>query len=730
MKLKLKLKKRYIVLFSLFLLIFLLLFFLSSIVRWYVVRNSESLIGRKIDLAELHINYFRCSVEANKFIMYEQNKKDTFVSFDRLYINFDPWQMFSSTYAFSEISLENPAVNIVYNDSTFNFDDLLTSTDSVETDTIEETSTDTTKYLVKNISISGGYIRYVDNTTDNITELKELGIKVPEISWNSSRADMGIDFILGKDGKVALGGFVNQTEGIYAITLKTENIDIAPYMAYAKPYMAISDMQGRLNTNLELRGNINDPMQLSITGNAGLKKLILKDINNTPFCMISGIQVALDTLDIGKSVYNIRSISLDSPELVAVLEKNGTNFDRILAPYFADTLDTDTAPGDTTVIHYAIDSLIISNGTLAFSDQTLNRLFRLDISRLNYTLTAFSDSAAQIPMTFSMDINKTGKFNGKALIDIVNTDNIIFEGALTNLELLNFSPYSEYFIARPITKGRFSYDCKLRMTAKSLDNKNNIKISNLTLGKKTKDTTAYKVPVGLALYVLKDRQGNIIIDLPVSGDPSNPSFKLRKIIWNTLEEFLIKAATEPFNAIGKLFGTSPETIKQLKFDLLQDSLLSEQTTKLDKISEIISKKEELTFTFIQTTHPEKEKQLLAIQEAKRLFAAKTLPAGTAEADIISYSKQLKDNEVPFLNFLGISESGIKDSLDIVCFSKTGTEKTEKLFDELLVRREKQIRNYLASKNLPQGSVAFKTVDFRNIPEEMKEPKFVIEVGLK
>lgn len=730
MKLKFKLKKLYIVFISLFVFIFLMLFFLSSIVRWYVVRNSESLIGRKIDLAELHINYFQCSVEANNFVMYEQNKQDSFVSFDRLYINFDPWQMFSSTYAFSEISLENPVVSIVYNDSTFNFDDLLASTDSVETDTVEETSTDTTKYLVKNINISGGYIRYVDNTTDNITELKELGIKVPEISWNSSKADMGIDFILGKDGKVSLGGFINQTEGIYAITLKTENIDIAPYMSYAQPYMAISDMQGRLYTNLELRGNMNDPMQLSITGNASLKKLVLKDINNTPFCVISGIQVVLYTLDIGKSAYNIRSVSLDSPELVAVLEKNGTNFDRILAPYFTDTLDTDTATTDTTVIHYAIDSLIISNGALAFTDHTLNRLFRLDISKLNYTLTAFSDSAAKIPMTFSMNLNKTGNFKGKAVIDIVNTDNIFFEGTLANLELLNFSPYSEYYIARPITKGRFNYDCKLKMTAKSLDNKNNIKIAQLTLGKKTKDTTAYKAPIGLALYVLKDRQGNIIIDLPVSGDPSNPTFKLRKIIWNTLEEFLIKAATEPFNALGKLFGTSPETIKQVKFDFLQDSLLSEQTTKLDKISEIIQKKEELTFTFIQTTHPEKEKQMLVLQEAKQLFAQKTLPAGTAEADIIIYTKQIKDNDAAFLNFLGISENGLKDSLDIACINKTGTEKAEKLLNELLVARENLLKKYFSTKNLPQGTVVFKTIDFRNIPDEMKEPKFVIEVGLK
>jgi len=122
--------------------------------------------------------------------------------------------------------------------------------------------------------------------------------------------------------------------------------------------------------------------------------------------------------------------------------------------------------------------------------------------------------------------------------------------------------------------------------------------------------------------------------------------------------------------------------------------------------------------------------MLVLQEAKQLFAQKTLPAGTAEANIINYTKQIKDNDAAFLNFLGISENGLKDSLDIACINKTGTEKAEKLLNELLVVRENLLKKYFSTKNLPQGAVVFKTIDFRNMPDEMKEPKFVIEVGLK
>lgn len=117
MKRKFRIKKRYIVLGSIALLIFLLLFFLSSIVKWYVVKNSEDLIGRKVDIAGLHINYFKWTVKVEDFTMYEVNKKDTFVKFHELFVNFDPWNLLHKEIAFSEIRLDKPWVSIMYADS-------------------------------------------------------------------------------------------------------------------------------------------------------------------------------------------------------------------------------------------------------------------------------------------------------------------------------------------------------------------------------------------------------------------------------------------------------------------------------------------------------------------------------------------------------------------------------------------------------------------------------------
>jgi hypothetical protein len=694
------------------------------------VKNSVELIGRKVDLKELHINYFKCSVRAKNFTMYEKNQSDKFVSFQELYVNFDPWNLFKNEIAFSEIRLDKPWVSLVYADSAFNFSDFMQTGDTTMADTTDEMESDTLKFLVKNFSINSGYIKYEDKSSNTNTELKDLSVKVPEISWNSKQSKMGVEFILGKDGEVAVDGMINQASGEYSVILKTNNIDITPFAGYAKAFIAADITSGKLYSNLRVKGEMNNPLNMKVFGEAGLKDIAIFEEDGKKFCSFKDIYVRMDSLDIGSSNFCIDKVLIDEPQIVAVLEKNNTNIQRILAPILNDTSAVADTTNDTTVVHYSIDTLVLRGGYIDFSDLSLNRPFKFDIKNLSLDVAGFSDLAAKIPLNFSMNLNGPGTFNGKATLSMVNMTDVVFEGNIAKLDMVSLSPYSEYYLARPIKKGSFNYDCRLKMTPSMLDNNNKLKIANLEFGKKTKDTTAYKVPVILALYIIKDREGLIKIDLPVTGSPSDPKFKLRKIIWKTLEEFLLKAISEPFEAIGKMFGTSPESIKQIPFDFLQDSLTAEQRSKLDKISEIVVKKPELNFTFIQTTDPEKEKALIAVQQAKTLFISKATAQGTEPEEIRRKAAAVSNFDPAFLTFLGIEGESNEGSLAERCLQLVGSENVETEFTQLMLKRENILKTFFADKALPAGSVGFKTTDLRNLPVEMKTPKFIIELNVK
>lgn len=706
----------------------IILAFLPLIVKNYVVRNSEDLIGRKIELSSLKVNYFRWSVTLKEFRMFEKNGKDTFVSFDELYVNFQPWHLLWSEYAFSAVRLVNPEIFITYTAQGFNFDDFLESADSAEIEEPEEESEDVVRYLVRNLNISGGNIVYADSTSDNVTKLKQLNVKVPEISWNNSKSELGVDFIIGDHGSVSLGGSVNQAEGNYLVNVVTKNIDLSAFKGYMKPYLDIADLKGFLYTDVVLKGEMENPLNIKVFGDTEIKNFKMTDPSNQHFLSFDHVTMKLDSLDLGQESYEISSIKVDNLKMTAILDKETTNFDRILAPYYADSLLTeeDTLNLDSTEMHYMIHQVIISNGTIHFTDNTLNRPFFYDISRMNVTLENLCDTT-KAQFRFDMILNQTGRFDGNMLFDMKTMENFNFEGNFSNLNMVAFSPYFEYFLARPVTRGLFNYKIFLSMSPTVLRNNNDIRIVNFEVGKKTKDTTAYKVPVGMALYILKDRNNIISIKLPVSGNPSRPEFSLRKIIWKTLEEFLIKTATMPFKAFGNLLGDDhPEKFRQLQFGFLQDSLTSVQYQFLDKIAGVMQAKPDLVFSFTQTTDPKTELAMLAVLEAKMMFL-RSLPHADS-LKLKEIAAQMNDDQSDFLEFLGVQEPD-DEMIAELSLQKAGKQYMEVKFAQLLKNREMAVKSYLKSKGIPESAVIFETADFRNLPEELRKPMFVIDVSM-
>jgi hypothetical protein len=76
---------------------------------------------------------------------------------------------------------------------------------------------------------------------------------------------------------------------------------------------------------------------------------------------------------------------------------------------------------------------------------------------------------------------------------------------------------------------------------------------------------ATKLPVRLAIALLQDRKGEIHIDLPVSGSLDDPKFSIWGIVWDALENLVVKAVSSPFALIGSMFGHG-EQLSYLEFD--------------------------------------------------------------------------------------------------------------------------------------------------------------------
>lgn len=711
----------------------MLFFFLSTIVKNYLVNHSEELIGRKLEIAELHFNYAKVSVRVNGLCLYESNDTDQFLSFNELYVNVSPWKLISGEYSVSQIYLDGLNVSVIQDSVGFNFDDLLES-EEVATDTIQENQEGTTKFSIYDIEIKNGYIAYFDKQKDNLLDLKDINLDLPLIAWDNKKSEMGVDFSIGGEGNVGINANVDHARERYMVDLKVTDINIKPFMAYAKDYMKISSMEGKMNTSLKINGSMTDFMDVFVKGNTSLQDFALNDLEGKRFLAAKSTSVNLDSLNIGTSHYEIGKIVMEEPEIYATLFKENTNFERIFEPVMnVDTVELAELEQDSLkqdqALFYAVDSVIVKGGLLQFSDKTLNRDFVYDIKDIALNLGRLTETSDHVPLSYSMNLNGGGKLNGSLNFNLQEVYDFNLRASLSGLELMSFSPYTEFYIARPITQGTFNYHCSIDMKPNHMDNQNNIKISEFDFGKKTKDPNTIKAPVRLALYLLKDQNDIIQFDLPVSGNPNEPDFKLGRIIWKTLMNFLVKTAAKPFGILGSITGTNPEDIETIHLNYSTASLDDKEKSTLKDISEILLKKNELVFSFTQETDTKQERNYLILEDCVNdYFTSKSEEMPNLKSKKLeNWAKQSLD----FKNYLVKDSTDVSKSLAELCFEKTGNVKANQMLDSLIEERNKEIANYLLdSLQIPQDNFIVKTADLRNLSDQQKKPKFRVEVSIK
>jgi outer membrane protein OmpA-like peptidoglycan-associated protein len=123
-----------------------------------------------------------------------------------------------------------------------------------------------------------------------------------------------------------------------------------------------------------------------------------------------------------------------------------------------------------------------------------------------------------------------------------------------NIELTTFSPYSGKFAGYRIDRGKLSLDMNYHIADRRLEARHHVVISQLELGDRVASPEAVSIPVKLAVALLKDREGVIDLELPVTGSVDDPTFALGDVLWTVFRNLLVKAVTSPFALLGSLAG--------------------------------------------------------------------------------------------------------------------------------------------------------------------------------
>src|SRR5690606_20107305 len=106
----------------------------------------------------------------------------------------------------------------------------------------------------------------------------------------------------------------------------------------------------------------------------------------------------------------------------------------------------------------------------------------------------------------------------------------------------------------------------------------------LHLGDRIESENAPKLPLDLALALLRDRNGEISIELPLSGQLDDPQFNIATVGADAFFAVIRNVASSPFAALGNLVGAKSEELSQVAFQPGQFSLSEEAKDALRKLA--------------------------------------------------------------------------------------------------------------------------------------------------
>jgi hypothetical protein len=264
-------------------------------------------------------------------------------------------------------------------------------------------------------------------------------------------------------------------------------------------------------------------------------------------------------------------------------------------------------------VDFVVGATRLVNGRVDFSDRFIQPNYSAQLTELNGRIGRLVSGSREMAT-----LELQGRAAGTALLDIRGALNptvdplaLDIQAKATDLELAPLSPYAGKYAGYAIERGKLSMDVAYRIEPDGkLDAKNQLILNQLTFGEKVESPDATKLPVLLAVALLKDRNGVIDINLPISGSINDPQFSVFGIVLKIIGNLLAKAVTAPFSLLA---GSGGDDLSFVAFTPGSAIPTDDGRNVLDKVGKALGDRPELKMTVTGAADPASERE--AVQRA-------------------------------------------------------------------------------------------------------------------
>ncbi len=427
--------------------------------------------------------------------------------------------------------------------------------------------------------------------------IKPLSLKLTELS-NTVGAKLPFELNTGinDSGSLHLKG----NAGLSPLTAETQidvnALDLEKFQSYVDKFAHLDLIKGvfSLDGKLDMARGEQGELDLKFKGNTGIARLITRDqTQNKDLVKWDNLTLKNVDADVLAQRYSASSLLLEKPYARVVIAKDKTlNFADILIQTHPPSPPSKRgeAIARQNPISFKLDKVQISNGASSFADLSMILPFSAEIRGLE-------GGASGISSEHESTINVTLKGNAYDLspVDIKGKIQPFigdYKAALSfkGMPLPLMSAYMAEFAGYKLEKGKMSIGMNYEVEKGELTATNNLLIEQFELGEKVENPNAIDAPIDLAIALLKDMNGVINLDVPITGSLNDPQFSFSGIVSDAILNILTKAISSPFQAIASLLGTN-EDLSAVQFVAGESELSESQKPKLDGLAKVLRERE-------------------------------------------------------------------------------------------------------------------------------------------
>jgi hypothetical protein len=424
----------------------------------------------------------------------------------------------------------------------------------------------------------------------------------------------------GQKGAISLKSKVNQKGSLnvagslqlmplnVALKVETQAIPLLPMQPYFAEHLNIALTRGQLSNKGDVTARLDkDGVKASYKGAVTLGDFLAVDnINSADFLKWKSLYLGGIDFNLQPMTVNVGEIALTDFYSRLILSKAGRlNVQDILRQPASEAVADNTPPANAKPVvkegepakpplPLKIGKITLQNGTVNFSDFFVQPNYTVNLTKLGGRVTGLSSAEGSVA-----DMDLRGSYANSAPVQIVAKLNPLaaksyldLKAEVTGVDLVGFSPYAGKYAGYSIEKGKLSLSVAYKLENQQLTAENRLFIDQFTFGEAVESPDATKLPVSLAISLLKNNRGEIDLNLPIAGSLEDPQFSIGGLIVKVIVNLFVKAVTSPFALLGSMFG-SGEELSNVEFAAGRAVVSDPAVKKLEVLAKALSERDAL-----------------------------------------------------------------------------------------------------------------------------------------